>query len=306
VKYDISLTTLVVILSIVMLIADIHILHQSDFYQVNDFKCHCDRCSVSQPEYNESLFISFIRKGFFEYKTFRKDDELHVGRLLVSKPGYEHITRHIDNQPDMTTGFEFSVEFFRSIQDQYAAQAGWFLKNNDIHSLMLRSNAELDYLHHRILQMLKDKEASRLQIDEMVIDLLEKVIQVISGHTLEVTSIGDSLKQFHLGTIENAKEYILQHFNEDISLHQLAQHCYVSPFHFSRIFKSVMNISPHQYLAEIRLNHAKILLATTDEPVTDIAFGCGYNSIEHFATAYRRRFKANPTRYRRAVNQMGQ
>jgi len=289
-----------------MLLADIHILHQSDFYQVNDFKCHCDRCSVSQPEYNESLFISFVRKGFFEYKTFRKDDELHVGRLLVSKPGYEHITRHIDNQPDMTTGFEFSAEFFRSIQDQYAAQAGWFLKNNDIHSLMLRSNAELDYLHHRILQMLKDKEVSRLQIDEMVMDLLEKVIQVISGHTLEVGSIGDSLKQFHLGTIENAKEYILQHFNEDISLHQLAQHCYISPFHFSRIFKSVMNVSPHQYLAEIRLNHAKILLATTDEPVTDVAFACGYNSIEHFATAYRHRFKANPTHYRRSVNQMGQ
>ena len=289
-----------------MLIADIHILHQSDFYQVNDFKCHCDRCSVSQPEYNESLFISFIRKGFFEYKTFRKDDELHVGRLLVSKPGYEHITRHIDNQPDMTTGFEFSAEFFRIIQDQYAAQEGWFLKNNDIHSLMLRSNAELDYLHHRILQMLKDKEASSLQIDEMVMDLLEKVIQVISGHTLEVGSIGDSLKQFHLGTIENAKEYILQHFNEDISLHQLAQHCYISPFHFSRIFKSVMNVSPHQYLAEMRLNHAKILLATTDEPVTDVAFACGYNSIEHFATAYRHRFKANPTHYRRSVNQMGQ
>lgn len=111
-----------------MLIADIHILHQSDFYRVNDFVCHCDRCSVSQPEYNKSFFISFIRTGFFEYQTFRRDDEMHVGRLLISKPGYEHITRHIDNQPDTTTGFEFRAEFFRILQDQYAKQAGWFLK----------------------------------------------------------------------------------------------------------------------------------------------------------------------------------
>jgi AraC-like DNA-binding protein len=286
-----------------MLIADIHILHESDFYRVNDFKCHCDRCSVSQPEYNESLFISFIRNGFFEYKTFRKDDELHVGRLLVSKPGYEHITRHIDNQPDTTTGFEFSAAFFRIVQDQYSTRAGWFLKNNDIHSLMLRSNAELDYLHHRILQMLKRKASNSLQVDEMVMDLLEKVMQRISGDREEVASIGDSLQQFHLGTVENAREYILQHFNENISLHQLAQHCYVSPFHFSRIFKSVMNVSPHQYLAEVRLNHAKILLTTTDDPVTDIAFACGYNSIEHFATAYRGKFKTNPTRYRKEIVQ---
>ena len=302
-KCNISLTTLVVILGIVMLIADVHILHQSDFYRVNDFKCHCDRCSVSQPEYNESLFVSFIRKGYFEYKTFRKDDELHVGRLLISKPGYEHITGHIDNQPDTTTGFEFTPGFFRIMQDQYAALAGWFLKNNDIHSLMLRSNAELDYLHHRILKVLEQKQASSLQVDEMVMDLLEKVMQVLCGNTQEVLSIAGSLKQFHLGTIENAKEYILQHFNEDISLQQLAQHCYVSPFHFSRIFKSIMNMSPHQYLAEVRLNHAKILLTTTTEPISDIAFACGYNSIEHFATAYRQKFKINPSRYRKEMGQ---
>ena len=95
----------------------------------------------------------------------------------------------------------------------------------------------------------------------------------------------------------------MKHFHENISLKQLAQHCYVSPFHFSRIFKSVMNVSPHQYLSEIRLNHAKILLTTTDEPVTDIAFACGYNSIEHFATAYRQRFKLNPSRYRKELVQ---
>ena len=144
-----------------MLTADIHILHRSDFYQVNDFKCHCDRCSVSQPEYNKSMFISFVRNGFFEYQTFRRNDELHVGRLLVSKPGYEHTTRHIDNQPDLTTSFEFTSDFFRNIKEQYEPGAGWFLRNNDIHSLMLHGNAQLDYLHHRMLQILGQRLSSR-------------------------------------------------------------------------------------------------------------------------------------------------
>ena len=48
-----------------MKMADIHILHQSDFYRVEDFKCHCEVCSVTAPEYNKSFSISFIRKGFF-------------------------------------------------------------------------------------------------------------------------------------------------------------------------------------------------------------------------------------------------
>jgi len=281
-----------------MITGDIHILHQSEFYQVNDFKCHCDRCSVSQVEYDRSMFISFVRKGFFEYQTFRRNDELHVGRMLISKPGYEHTTRHIDSQPDLTTSFEFTTEFFRLIKEQYASRAGWFLNNNDIHSLLLYRNAQLDLLHHRVFQMLATRETSGLQIDELVMELVERVMTLISGSPAEVIPVTDSLKRFHLVTIESARDYILGHFSENISLHQLAQYCHVSPFHFSRIFKSIMNVSPHQYLADIRLNHAKILLTSTEQPVTDIAFACGYNSLEHFTTAYRRKFKTNPGRHR--------
>ena len=134
---------------------------------------------------------------------------MHVGRFLISKPGYEHITRHIDDQPDTTTGFEFRADFFRMLQDQYDKEAGWFLKNNDIHSLMLRSNPGLDDLHHRILQAVRHKDASDLQVDEMVMELIERVMTIISGSTQKVEAIDNSLKQFHLGTIENAKEFIL-------------------------------------------------------------------------------------------------
>ena len=282
-----------------MMLADIHILHQSDFYSITDFKCHCDTCSVSQPEYNHSMCVSFIRKGFFEYQTFRRKDEVHVGRILVSKPGYEHVAGHIDGQPDITTVFEFTAGFFKEVQEQYK-QAAWFLKNNDIHSLLLQSNPELDYLHDSILKKIEKKRVSNLQIDEMVMEVLEKSINVLTN-SKPLPAIADSLKQFHLGTIERAKVYIFDNFNQDILLQKLAQHCLVSPFHFSRIFKSIMNVSPHQYLTRVRLNHAKVLLTTTDQSVTDIAFASGFNSLEHFATAYRQRFKVNPSAYRKQL-----
>lgn len=281
------------------MLADVHILHQSDFYQIKDFKCHCDVCSVSQPEYNTSLCISFIRKGFFGYHTFRRKDEVHAGRVLISKPGYEHIATHIDSQPDITTVFEFTEEFFKKIQEQYK-EASWFLKNNDIHSLLLQSSPELDYLHNRITRKVTKERASGLQIDEMVIDLLERVIHILTN-TKAVPVIADSLKQFHLGTVENARAYILENFTHNISLQQLAKHCLVSPFHFSRIFKTIMNVSPHQYLSEVRLNHAKVLLSTTVQSITDIAFTCGFNSVEHFATAYRYRFHTSPSKFRTVI-----
>lgn len=278
------------------MLADIHILHRSDFYRVTDFKCHCNLCSLSEPEYSESMCVSFIRKGFFEYQTFRRKDEVHVGRLLISKPGFEHVTRHIDAQPDITSVFEFTVDFFQSAKEQYG-NASWFLKNNDIHSVLLQSNPELDYLHHCIWKQLEKKSASGLQTDEMVMELFEKVMNILTN-TPQVSPIAEPLIRFHLGTIEDAKNYMLENLGQPVSLQQLARHCMVSPFHFSRIFKSVMNISPHKYLTEIRLNHAKILLSTTSQSVTDISFDCGFNSIEHFATAYRQRYHTTPSKSR--------
>jgi AraC-like DNA-binding protein len=281
-----------------MKMADIHILHQSDFYRIEDFKCHCEVCSVTAPEYNKSFSFSFIRKGFFEYQTFKRNDEVHAGRLLISKPGYEHRTRHIDSQPDIVTIFEFRRNFYEeTILDLYGNQLPWLLKNNDIHSLMVNTTAELEYHHQRLFQKVSSKKYNSLEIDEPVIGLLERVMALL-GSTGTPANIPDKLKQFHLGTVEKARDYILSHFKENISLQKLAAHCLVSPFHFSRIFKTITKSSPHQYLSSVRLTHAKILLTETNSPVSDIAYECGFNSPEHFVTAFKQHFKLKPSTLR--------
>lgn len=242
--------------------------------------------------------MSFIRKGFFEYRTFKKTHEAHTGRILLSKPGYEHTIKHIDKQPDITTVFEFKSSFFTEICEQYKNTAGWFLDNNDIHSVILSSGPEQEYLHHGVLQKLNRTKIDGLEIDEMVIELLEKAMGILDNKK-EALTIPASMIRHHLVTGEKAREYILEHFNENISLAQLAQHCCVSTFHFSRIFKAIFDSAPHQFLAEVRLNHAKFLLGTTDKPVADIAFNCGFNSAEHFAAAYRQRYQLSPSAHRR-------
>ena len=280
-----------------MLMADVHILHRADFYKIVNYTCHCTICSVSDPEYNDSFNLSFVRKGFFEYRTYRRNEEAHVGRILISKPGYEHTTRHIDNQPDISTTIEFKKSFYKEICEQYKQSLSWFLTNNDIHSILINSSPELEYLNFYLVNKINSGKASSLQIDESAIQLLQKVMDVLANGS-PPGSVNENLKKNHLVTAEAAKNYLLYHFKENVSLQQLAQHCHVSLFHFSRIFKTIMNVSPHQYLSSVRLNHAKILLETTVLPVTDVAFDCGFNSLEHFVTAYKKRFAVTPSSYR--------
>ena len=150
-----------------MLLADIHILHQSDIYKIVNYTCHCTVCSISDAEYSDNFSISFVKKGFFEYRTFRRNEEVHTGRILISKPGYEHTTRHIDQQPDITTTIEFKKDFFRELCEKYDRGAEWFFTNYDIHSILVSSNAELEYLYYYILKKIKVGNTNTLELDEL-------------------------------------------------------------------------------------------------------------------------------------------
>jgi len=172
-----------------------------------------------------------------------------------------------------------------------------FFSDNDWHSTLIKTGPETEFLHFQIIQLVLTRAGSKLHIDNMVVEIIEKVLGNITDYKPD-NRINARLKQNHLITIERAKEYITQHFIDDISLMQIADHCYVSPFHFSRLFKTFTTVSPHQYLLTTRLKNAELLLRNTAQPVADIAFSSGFNSIEHFTAAFKQKYKCPPAAYR--------
>ena len=217
----------------------------------------CTKCSLSRPEHLQQFSICFARSGFYEQRVFKRAHELHIGRLIVSKPEIEYVVRHIDDHPDMVTSLNFTREFYERVKDHYKEEAGWFFSNPNLQSILVTAHADIEFIHQHILKQMS--EQSSLELDDLVLQLVEKVMNTF-GNKTKVDVLPESLKRHHLTTIERARDYLFQNFSKDISLQQVAEHCCVSLFHFSRIFKSIMNRSPHQYLKEIRLNNAQLLL----------------------------------------------
>lgn len=275
--------------------AEVHILHRSDFYQLKDFRCSCVECSLSKLEQLNDFSICFARSGYYEQRVFRQNQEMHVGRMMVSKPEIEYVIRHIDNQPDLCSSFGFSKEFYEQVKEFYQKEAGWFFNNPDLHSLLLTARPEVEYLHQMILR--KSNLQSSLEMDDLVLQLVERVMHTL-GNKPTVPVLTESIKKHHLATVEKARDYLIQNFNENVTLQQLARHCCVSLFHFSRVFKTVMNQSPHQYLTAVRLSHAKLLLQNSSSTVTEIAFQSGFNSLEHFNVMFRQHYRVSPSTIR--------
>ena len=71
-----------------------------------------------------------------------------------------------------------------------------------------------------------------------------------------------------------------------------------SPRALSRRFAEEMGMTWRQALCRIRMMRAVEALASSDMPVTDIAFLVGYNSVSAFNAAFRNLLGVSPTRYR--------
>ncbi|HKO82779.1 MAG TPA: AraC family transcriptional regulator [Chitinophagaceae bacterium] len=241
--------------------------------------------------------MSFIRKGNFLFNVFRNSFDSHTGRILITKPGYEHTVTHTHSVPDECTIFEVKQEFYDELMEHFSKGKNNFFNNNDLHSLLLKTSVETEYLHHRILVNCFRRSVSKLEMDGMVMELFQLVMKTITGGPV-TDRLKDTLKKNHLSTIEKAKIYLADHFTDDISLKEIADHCYVSAFHFSRIFKTFTSYSPHQYLLNLRLKHAEMLLKNTQLPVTDICFSSGFNSLEYFSAAFGQKYKSAPSRFR--------
>lgn len=105
-------------------------------------------------------------------------------------------------------------------------------------------------------------------------------------------------KKEYMETIMSACNYINQHYQEALSLEEVAEFSGFSKFHFTRIFKQCMNMTFYEYLNQKRISKAEELLSTTGESVTEIAMSSGFSSISAFNRTFKSIKGCSPSEYR--------
>ena len=93
-------------------------------------------------------------------------------------------------------------------------------------------------------------------------------------------------------------DYVDAYLDQNIKLETLAKLLDLSQFHFTRLFKQSLGLSPYQYLIEQRIERAKQLLKETNQSILDIALNCGYNSHSHLSKQFRQVTGMTPKAYR--------
>jgi AraC-like DNA-binding protein len=107
--------------------------------------------------------------------------------------------------------------------------------------------------------------------------------------------------QEHSSAVRVCLNYMQENLSQNVTLDSLGILTGYSPLHLIRLFKQELGQTPHKWLTAIRLEHAKRLLAESDQTLEQIASACGFSSPSHFKTLFKQSTHYTPGAYRRST-----
>ena len=114
----------------------------------------------------------------------------------------------------------------------------------------------------------------------------------------------DSSNDIHADLVQDICRHIEKHAKQgNITLEQLAEQFFVSPYHLQRTFKKIMGITPREYAEAIRLQEFKHNLRT-DSTITDAVYAAGYTSNSQLYSQIDDSLGMSPSEYKRGVKMM--
>lgn len=100
-----------------------------------------------------------------------------------------------------------------------------------------------------------------------------------------------------VNAVQRMQEYIDEHIMEEITLSELSKVAGYSQWHSARIFKKLLNKAPFEYIRELRLSKAALVLRDEQPKVIDVAFDFVFSSHEGFTKAFSKKFGISPRKY---------
>jgi AraC-like DNA-binding protein len=252
----------------------------------------CVGIAVSTPptrHFFQGYLLTSIQSGVADnhYRNTSASDQGSEGTFRVFEPGEIWIC-----QPKNCTFYAMCIDS-TWLQEMAAEMIQWErpLPHFPDHSLFdpFLGRALRDFASRSRLP------ASRLQQEEMLLRLLAP-LWLFHAEGASAPSLSDSEHP----AVKRAKEYLQAHYAEEVSLQELGNVAYLSPFHLCRVFRRVVGVPPHAYQTQLRLAHARTLLAQGFE-VSYVAHETGFFDQMHFTKQFKRHFFVTPGSYRRTA-----
>jgi AraC-like DNA-binding protein len=154
---------------------------------------------------------------------------------------------------------------------------------------------ELARLLWQLHSTLETFDPPRLEQESRLLWILARVVLRHADDRPALSGIGREDR-----SVQQIREFIEDHYTQDISIKQLAQLAFFSPFHLIRVFREATGMPPHAYLTQVRVTRAKQLLAQ-GRPIAQVALETGFVDQSHLNRYFKRIVGVTPGQYSKSV-----
>ncbi len=171
-----------------------------------------------------------------------------------------------------------------------------FRTQHNFESRLQLSERQLSQVNEMIHELTRETEKRSPGYRVMVKGLfMQLAVRLSRAYSAEPTD--ESLDLLRIG---DAIAHIETHYQDKITLDELAKKSHLSKRHFTRIFKECTGHSPIDHLMHVRVQRASELLKHTDRTITHITFDCGFSDSNYFTRCFRRAMNQTPKQYRQS------
>lgn len=258
---------------------------RSGSISVIDHRCEMGPADAPFVERHEAFSVSYVRAGSFGYRARGQSFELVAGSILVGNPGDEYVCTHDHVHGDECLSFFLAPELVEAIGGRTGTwRAGGVPPLSELMVLGELAQAAAE-------------GRSDAGLDEVGLLFAARFVDVATGRQRGKPEIAARDRRRAV----EAALWIDASSHEPIDLESAAAEAGLSPFHFLRLFSSVLGVTPHQYLIRSRLKRAARLLADDARSITDVAFEVGFGDLSNFVRTFHRAAGVSPRTFRQAA-----
>jgi len=283
-----------------------------EYSKVLDNKARITSATLYQKSYTETtgnFSIRFVFSGNETYTIGRRQLSIHSDSFLILNKGTQFTSNVDPRLPVDVFSIEFDDDFLTDFNRARLAGNGLRADTDNIvnSSYNLR---ETIYPFKGDIKLnicrLKKHLDSGAGDDKLIRECLYRcLVNFYCVYNEEIFQKATKLNFLHNSTsieilrrLNLAKEYLYANYNKSVNLTNLANYACLSVNHLLRTFKLAYNQSPHQFLIELRLQRAQLLLAKTEYPINEIVNMVGFKCTSSFIRLFKSRYKTTPLKYR--------
>ena len=262
-------------------------LHCANGVEVARYRCSAGPGDRPYDEQHGAFVLSYVETGVFSYRTSGGKAVLGAGWVMLGNEGEPFLCshEHNDGQGDSCIALSLSGAALDSVRSTLARPTGGALR---FARPALPPAARVSVRFAELAAAGNDGFAR----DEACLVALATVLS-------ETERIGGTSPAADDERAHAAARFLEHHAASPLSLDAVAATVGLSAFHFLRVFRSAIGVTPHQYLMRIRLLRAVALLRDTALSVTDVAYEVGWGDLSTFNRTFRREIGCTPRELRR-------